>query len=147
MQMHEVQHSSRPKKTRVGRGGIRGKTSGRGHKGQKARAGGSPRPEIRDMIKKIPKQRGHGKNRAKTVNSGRTEAQVVNLHDLVNLTGDVVSPSTLSEQGLVSKNGGKQPLVKILGNGEIDRAVTVTDCHVSKSAAEKIAKAGGKVTS
>jgi large subunit ribosomal protein L15 len=98
------------------------------------------------MIKKIPKQRGHGKNRAKTVNSGRVEAQVVNLHDLVNLTGDVVSPSTLSEQGLVSKNGGKQPLVKILGNGEIDRAVTVTDCQVSKSAAEKIAKAGGEVS-
>ena len=66
MQLHQLQpkHSKKRKKI-VGRGGKRGKTSGRGHKGQKARAGHRIRPEERDAIKKIPKKRGHGKNRAR----------------------------------------------------------------------------------
>ncbi len=60
------QHS-RITSPRVGRGGKRGKTSGRGTKGQNARAGHKKRPEMRDLIKKIPKLRGHGKNRSRTV--------------------------------------------------------------------------------
>ena len=61
MQLHELKRAT-PNKTakRVGRGGGRGKTSGRGTKGQKARAGHSIRPDIREQLKKIPKLRGRG---------------------------------------------------------------------------------------
>jgi large subunit ribosomal protein L15 len=68
MQAHTLKRNTPNKKTpRVGRGGVRGKTSGRGTKGQKARSGRKMRPEMRDLIKKIPKLRGHGKNRARTI--------------------------------------------------------------------------------
>jgi len=80
MQLHQLKRNTPNKKAkRVGRGGKRGKTSGRGMKGQKARAGTSGRPEMRDIIKKIPKLRGHGKNRARTVNAERILPSVVNL--------------------------------------------------------------------
>ena len=80
MQLHELKPTT-PKKSakRIGRGGKRGKTSGRGHKGQKARAGNSTRPEMREIIKKLPKLRGHGVNRAKTVNAERVLPTVVNV--------------------------------------------------------------------
>ncbi len=83
MQLHELQPTT-PRKSakRIGRGGKRGKTSGKGHKGQKARAGNSSRPEMRDIIKKLPKLRGHGKNRARTVNSERVLPVVVNVSAL-----------------------------------------------------------------
>ena len=72
MQLHELKPTKARKSVkRIGRGGKRGKTSGRGTKGQKARAGNSMRPEMRDIIKKLPKLRGHGKNRALTVNNER----------------------------------------------------------------------------
>lgn len=59
MKLHEIRSSSRSyKKRRVGRGGKRGKTSGRGTKGQKSRAGRRIRPQIRDVMKKFPKKRG-----------------------------------------------------------------------------------------
>ena len=61
--------SAKIAKRRVGRGGKRGKTSGRGHKGQRQHGGHGVRPELRDMIKKLPKLRGHGINRSRTVNS------------------------------------------------------------------------------
>jgi len=80
MQLHELKRKTKAKtKKRVGRGGIRGKTSGRGHKGQNARAGHRVRPEIRDMFKKLPKLRGHGVNRARTVNSSVVKPTPINL--------------------------------------------------------------------
>ena len=80
MQLHDLKpSSSRQTKKRIGRGGKRGKTSGRGHKGQAARAGNSTRPEMREMIKKIPKLRGHGINRAQTVNSEKVAPTVINV--------------------------------------------------------------------
>ena len=65
MQTHNLKrvHANQKGKT-VGRGGTRGKTAGRGTKGQNARSGHRKRPELRDIIKKIPKKRGHGKNRS-----------------------------------------------------------------------------------
>ena len=79
MQLHELKPTT-PRKTakRVGGGGKRGKPSGRGHKGQAARAGNSSRPEMREIIQKIPELRGHGKNRAKTVNNERVLHAVIN---------------------------------------------------------------------
>ena len=59
-------HPNKKSKT-VGRGGTRGKTAGRGTKGQNARAGHKKRPEIRDFIKRLPKLRGHGKNSKPTI--------------------------------------------------------------------------------
>lgn len=148
MQLHELQpnHKSATAR-RVGRGGKRGKTSGRGHKGQKARAGNSTRPEMRDFIKKLPKLRGHGVNRSRTVNSGRQQAVVVNVSSLQThfAAGDTVSPKTLVAKGIVSAVGRRAPAVKLLGNGEISLALTVTGCTVSGAAAEKIKAAGGTI--
>ena len=70
------QHKGR-KSIAVGRGGKRGKTSGHGGKGQTARAGHKMRPESRDAIKKFPKRRGYGKNRARTVRTNRIATSVV----------------------------------------------------------------------
>lgn len=132
------------KSFRVGRGiGSKiGKTSGRGMKGQKARAGHRIRPEIRDIIKKLPKLRGRGVN----INtSAKVKPEVVNLaliaaHDIVE-----VSPKTLVEAKIVRRNGGKVPAVKILSQGEITRSITVSDCTVSAAARTKIEAAGGSV--
>ena len=129
---------------RVGRGGKRGKTSGRGTKGQKARAGHRIRPHIRDIIKKLPKLRGRGKNSNKPVSA---KPATVNLDriDKSFEAGSSVTPSTLLEKGLIQRIDGKLPPVKILGTGEITKAVNFYDCIVSKSAQEKIAKAKGSV--
>ena len=148
MQLHELKPTS-PKKTakRIGRGGKRGKTSGRGHKGQIARAGNSTRPEMREIIKKLPKLRGHGVNRADTVNAERVRPTVVNVAALecAFKAGDVVSPKTLVAAGVIATVRKKAPAVKILGNGELTKKLSVENCTVSKSAQEKIEKAGGSI--
>jgi len=148
MQIHEIIRKNPNKKTKtVGRGGKRGKTSGRGHKGQKARAGGTPRPELRDMIKKIPKLRGHGKNRAKTVNTRRVKPSVINVSRLESIfdNGSTVTPEILFVQRLIRKRSGKLPAVKILGTGNISKKLTIVGCDVSPAAKEKIEKAKGVI--
>ena len=148
MQLHELKPTS-PRKSakRIGRGGKRGKTSGKGHKGQKARAGNSTRPEMRDIIKKIPKLRGHGINRAKTVNADKVLPTVINVAALEAKleTGAAVNPKALVAAGIVASRRKKAPVVKILGNGELTKKFVVTDCQVSASAKEKIEKAGGSI--
>ena len=146
MQLHELKPTA-PRKSakRVGRGGKRGKTSGKGHKGQKARAGNSSRPEMREQIKKLPKLRGHGVNRAKTVNSERELPVVINVSALETFEGTDVSPKTLVAAGLIATKRKKVPAVKILGSGDLTKKLSVTGCTVSKTAKEKIEKAGGSV--
>ena len=148
MQLHELK-PTRPKKTavRIGRGGKRGKTSGRGHKGQLARAGNSTRPEMRDIIKKLPKLRGHGVNRARTVNSERTLPVVVNVATLqAHFTdGSTVSPKSLVHKSVIKNRGKRVPVVKILGNGELTHKLTVQGCLVSGAARTKIEAAGGQI--
>jgi len=148
MQLHELKPTT-PKRTakRIGRGGKRGKTSGRGGKGQTARTGNSTRPEMRDFIKKLPKLRGHGKNRARTVNNERVTASVVNLSRLESAfaAGDTVSPKSLVAHGIVSTLSRRVPTVKILGTGELTKKLVIEGCLVSASAVAKIEKAGGKV--
>lgn len=149
MQLHELKPTSARKETkRIGRGGKRGKTSGRGGKGQTARTGNSTRPEMRDFIKKLPKLRGHGKNRARTVNSERVTAFPVNLTRLeaIFTDGEVVSPKTLVSKGVVSTVSRRAPMVKILATGEITKKLTVEGCQISAAAQAKIEKAGGKVS-
>lgn len=147
MQIHELKPTA-PRKTakRIGRGGKRGKTSGRGHKGQKARAGNSTRPEMREIIKKLPKLRGHGINRAKTVNADKVLPTVINVAALEQFEGTEVTPKTLVAAGLIAARRKKAPAVKILGNGDLTKKLTVTACQVSASAKGKIEAAGGTVS-
>lgn len=148
MQLHELQ-PTRTRRTakRIGRGGKRGKTSGRGMKGQKARAGNSMRPEMRDLIKKLPKLRGHGVNRGEAVNAERARAVPVNIASLEAKfeTGAAVNPKTLVAAGIIATKRGKVPAVKILGTGSVTKKFVVTGCAVSGAAKEKIEQAGGSV--
>src|ERR1035437_1583822 len=115
MQINTLKRKHPNKKaTQVGRGGTRGKTSGRGGKGQTARAGNKRRPQIRDIIKKLPKLRGY------RFASHTTKFTPVNVGALnVFAPGATVSPATLFEKNLIKHVGGKLPVVKILGNGDI----------------------------
>ena len=128
----------------VARGGKRGKTAGRGGKGQSARAGNKRRPEWRDIIKRLPKLRGRGKNSNKPF---QNKPIVLNLSVIeANFSAnDAITPTILVEKGIISTLSGKIPAVKILGDGEITKAFVVSGCYTSGSALEKINKAGGSV--
>jgi len=148
MQIHEIQkNTKRESPKRVGRGGTRGKTSGKGTKGQKARSGGggAPRPYIREDIKRIPKRRGYGKNRARTVNASRAKVHTLNLSDISELSLKVITPLTLVKAGVIKKHKGKLPVIKILGIGDVKKAFKTSGVFVSDSAKVKIEKAGGSV--
>lgn len=132
---------------RVGRGGKRGKTAGRGTKGQNARAGRKKRPEWRDIIKKLPLRRGFGKNRARTVNALRPQATTITLTKLsaVFPAGSEVNAKTLAAHDIVRVRGKRLPFVKIVGSGEITKALKLSGIPVSASAKAAIEKAGGSV--
>ncbi len=141
MQMNNLKRSHPNKKAKlIGRGSKRGKTSGRGTKGQNARAGHKKRPEIRDFIKRMPKLRGRGKNLNTSI---QDKPYILNLGDLEGLfkAGDVVSPLTLLEKGILS-NYSK---VKILGGGTLSKKLNIEQCAVSGSAREAIEKVGGTI--
>lgn len=128
----------------VARGGKRGKTAGRGTKGQKSRSGHKIRPEIRDVIKRIPKMRGRGKNSNLSI---ETKPIVINLEkiELLFSSGETVSRQTLIEKGIISLKKGKIPAVKILGNGDLTKKISVKGIPVSASVKTKVEKAGGAV--
>ena len=133
------------KRMTVGRGGKRGKTSGRGTKGQKARAGHKIRPELRDFIKRLPKLRGRGKN---SFQSFQKEVFPVKLGDLEKSykDGEKVTPSTLSERGIIRRTiSGGSPRVKILSEGDLTKKLIIKGCAISLIAREKIEKLGGSV--
>jgi len=102
---------------------------------------------MRDIIKKLPKLRGHGKNRAQTVNAERVLAVPVNVAVLEASfdAGAEVTPKTLVATGVIRAKRGKAPLVKILGNGDLTKKLTISGCAISASAKEKIEKAGGTI--
>lgn len=131
---------------RVGRGQSsgRGKQSGRGGKGQTARAGAKIRPAWRDIVKKLPKRRGFGKNRGRTVVSTRPTPLALSLTRLDKIfdSGATVSKQTLIERGLVSRG---DRVVKIVGGGEFGKKLSVLGLPVSKSARSLIEKAGGTI--
>lgn len=145
MQLHTLVPRTTTKKVMiVGRGGKRGKTSGRGGKGQTARAGNKKRPELRDFIKRIPKLRGRGKSSHKSI---ETKPVVINLQAIEKLfkAGDVVSEKTLIEKKGITTYEGNIPHVKILAQGEITKKLTFEGVKVSNEAKAKIEKAGGTV--
>lgn len=132
-------YKSTEKKKRVGRGmgsGM-GKTSARGHKGQRSRSGsrmmrgfeGGQMP----LHRRLPK-RGF-------TNIFKKEFQVVNLSRLAELGVKEITPEVLFERGVIAKKNG---MVKVLGNGELTTAITVSAHKFSEVAQEKISKAGGK---
>ena len=142
MKLHELSGAIGATKEvkRVGRGhgSGNGKTAGKGHKGQNARSGGGVRPGFEGgqmpLQRRIPKR---GFN-----NIFDTEYAIVNVSDLaVFEAGAVVDAQALIEKGLLKKvcDG-----VKVLGNGELNVALTVKAAAFSKSAKEKIEQAGGK---
>ena len=131
---------SHQNRKRLGRGpgsGL-GKTSGKGHKGHKARTGGGTNPGFEGgqmpMYRRLPK-RGF-------TNPFRVENQVVNLSQLKKVSATDVSPETLYSAGLIGKPDAP---VKLLGTGDADRAYTVRGVSLSTSARTKIEAAGGKV--
>lgn len=144
MQRHEIQpKTKRQKKILRGRGD---KTAGRGTKGQKARAGAKIRPEIRDFIKTLPKQRGRGVNSNKTIlKSKPTPVSLTKISEAYTTANEIVSPSTLFKKGLVSKVSGKLPVVKILATGTLDKSLIFVNCLTSQSVKEQIEKKGGKI--
>jgi large subunit ribosomal protein L15 len=148
MQLHDIiRTSSRQVSKRVGRGGKRGKTSGKGHKGQKARTGNSTRPNVRDVIKKIPKLRGHGKNRGRTVNSSDIKHFPVNISVLEMHFdgGDTINPMNLRAKKLIPALHNRPFRVKILGTGNLTKKFVIEQCILSKSAEEKIESLGGSI--
>ncbi len=146
MQLDTLKRKTKNRKIkRIGRAGNRGKTSGRGTKGQKARAGHRIRPEIRDVIKRTPKRRGYGKNRAiAVVPTLRPIIINVEMLDVLD-SGTTVTPALLVEKKMVRKVGGRIPVVKILGTGEIGKKLTFSGFKISESAKVKIEKAGGSI--
>ena len=142
MKIHNLKRVTKNRKTAiVGRGGKRGKTSGRGGKGQTARAGHKVRPEWRDIIKKMPKLRGY------SFKSIQDKSVVINLGQLESLflNDSLVNPSTLVKKGILEIRAGKNPRVKILASGDLSKKLNVSGCKVSVEAKAKIEKAGGTV--
>ncbi len=145
MQTHELKRKNPNRKTKkIGRGGLRGKTSGRGHKGQKQHGGHGIRAEIRDQIKKLPKLKGRGKNSNKSIHTKPSVFSIAFIDSNFS-AGDVVSPITLQEKGFLKGAMVRKAGVKILGNGEISKKIKIEGCMVSKSASEKISNSGGSV--
>jgi large subunit ribosomal protein L15 len=131
---------SHQNRKRLGRGpgsGL-GKTSGKGHKGHKARTGGGTNPGFEGgqmpMYRRLPK-RGF-------TNPFRVENQVVNLSQLKQVSATDVSPETLYSAGLIAKPDAP---VKLLGTGDADRAYSVRGVSLSASARTKIEAAGGTI--
>jgi large subunit ribosomal protein L15 len=142
MKLHELKPDAgsvkAPKRLGRGTGSGLGKTSGKGHKGAKARSGGGKRPGFEGgqmpLIRRVPK-RGF-------TNIFRTEYATVNVERLeVFADGDVITIESLKQAGMI-----KKPLagLKILGGGDLTKKLTVKAARFTESAKQKIEAAGGK---
>jgi large subunit ribosomal protein L15 len=144
MKLHELKNVPgavhRKKRVGCGEGGGHGKTSGRGGKGQTARSGGSIRPGFEGgqmpLYRKLPHRGFNNYNH-------RVEIAVVNVGELASLDGsiDEVNAQVLAANGLIRAG---ETSVKILGDGELSRALKVTAAKFSEAAKAKIEKAGGQ---
>jgi len=132
------------KRKRIGRGRASGtgKTSGKGHKGLKARSGGGVRVGFEGgqmpLYRRLPK-------RGFLPHGGKTEFALVNVRDLAARfpAGSTVDPDALVSKGLIKK--GERGTVKVLGDGDIGHALLVKTHKISESAREKVIAAGGQV--
>ncbi len=142
MQFYELKPVHKlKKKKRKGRGGKKGTYSGRGVKGQKARAGRKLKPIIREILKKYPKLRGY------RFKSKKEKPAILNLEVLEEKfnSGDKVTPKILVEKKIIRKRGGKIPQVKILARGNLTKTLTIEGCLFSKKAKELIEKCHGVI--
>ena len=142
MQLHQIQPKHKAqKKHRIGRGGKKGTYSGRGMKGQSARAGAKFLPIIRSLVKRYPKLRGY------RVQKESPAFQIVSLHAIEKVfkANEIVSQASLMEKKVVSRFGGKMLPIKILASGSITKALTFEGCKASENAKALIEKAGGTV--
>ncbi len=133
------------RKKRIGRGGKRGTFSGRGTKGQHARAGAKIRPQEREDILKIPKKRGTGfmsrrKLFAKRVIPINLDTLDKHFHD-----GELVNIKTLTKKGLLYATTAKTVYVKILGRGKLTKKLTCVGVFVSQQAKAAVESCGGSV--
>lgn len=140
MKLHDLQPApgSRRNRKRIGRGpGGTDKTAGRGHKGQKSRSGAGKGQFFEGgrstLISRLPKR---------GFNNVGTTFEVVNLSQLAALEGDTIDRAALEQAGLVRR---KDRPVKLLGGGELSRAVTVQVDAASASAVKAVEAAGGQV--
>ena len=138
MQLHtlKTEHQREKTKPRIGRAGKRGVTSGRGQKGQRAHAGRRIPSGLKELIQRLPKLRGV-KNKPKSRKSA-----VINVSDLAKIQESIISKNLLRKIGFLTR---KDLSIKVLGDGEIKKPITLQGLAVSKSAREKIEKAGGKI--
>jgi large subunit ribosomal protein L15 len=122
-----------------GEGSGHGKTSGKGHKGQKARSGGGIRIGFEGgqmpLYRKLPRRGFNNFN-------FRTSFQTVNVGELEKVAGEIINRETLVKAGLIRDNDEG---VKLLGDGDVSKALTVTVDKASASAKSKIEAAGGQV--
>ncbi len=126
----------------MGRGGKRGTYSGRGGKGQTARAGANTQPIVRELIKRYPKLRGYkAQIRQLPCVEVRLDALAKKFQP-----NDLVNPEALLKTRLIRTIKGRIPAVKILGNGTLSAALRVEGCNVTEGAKKKIEKAGGTVS-
>ncbi len=148
MQKHNVKRLHKNKTSaQVGRGGTRGKTSGRGTKGQNARAGHKNRPELRDFIKRLPKLRGRGKNSNLSI---QNKPIVLSLSRIAGVcdAGVTVTPQVLIEHKLITIYKGKIPSVKILSStakAPLTKKLSFSGFTFSATAQAEVEKLGGKI--
>lgn len=145
MSLHEIHQNvhTHKKPTRVGRGlgSGQGKTAGKGHKGQRARAGWKASPVFQGggmpLVRRVPK-RGF-------TNSFALKVAAINVADLEASfqAGEAVTPAALVERGLIKV---RHDLIKVLGDGELTKSLSVSAHRFSATAKEKIEKAGGSAT-
>lgn len=146
MRLHDLRPNPGAKKRRkrlgIGESSGKGKTSGKGHKGQKARSGGSIRPGFEGgqmpLIRRLPK-RGFNNKEFKLV-FGIVNVEILERHFEA---GASINEASLREAGLIR---GKIYGVKVLGRGEITKALTIETDFITDSAREKVDKAGGTIT-
>ncbi|MCL5011895.1 MAG: uL15 family ribosomal protein [Patescibacteria group bacterium] len=137
MRLHELQpKTKRPSQKRVGRGGKRGTTSGKGQKGQKSRAGHKIRPAQRDLVIRTPKRRGY-KNKPKHPHAFALSLDIINR-----LSESVITKEVLVEHRII--RSASIP-VKVVANGSIEHAKEIVGFPVSDKAAQKIKKSGGSI--
>jgi len=143
MKFHELQVAGKKSTKRVGRGIAAGggKTAGRGTKGQKARTGKKIKLGFEGgqtkLSSRLPKKRGFTAR-------NQTIYRIINLDDLAQITGTTVNHESLLKAGMIRN---QSEMVKLLGDGEVSKALTVELNAVSKSAIDQITKAGGTVNS
>ncbi len=145
MQLNTLKAKTKRKTSQqVGRGGTRGKTSGRGTKGQNARAGHKNRPELRDFIKRFPKLRGRGVSSFKSIEKKNSPVNL-NLIEKLFSAGETVTPETLVSKKLISAKDLSTSKVKILGTGTLTKKINFKDVLVSATAKKAIESVGGSI--